>query len=202
MRTILASVFSCVFILATLAGAEEGVCMRVKDGDTAVIRSTDGKVIICRLYGIDAPETAKGKRPGQPYGERSFAELKKLIEGKRVTVTTSGQQHRGREICRIYNDGLDVNLEMVKRGAAWAYVQYLKRPHVGPFLDAERSARQQHLGIWEQHNPQPPWEFRSIERQRTVADDNNYASGGGACATINLLHQKGSEASCLYPLYL
>ena len=39
-----------------------GTVTRVTDGDTATIATDSGKVT-CRLYGIDAPETAKRGKP-------------------------------------------------------------------------------------------------------------------------------------------
>jgi len=43
--------------------------VQVKDGDTVVVDAeTEGHFIICRLYGIDAPEIEHRGKPGQPYG--------------------------------------------------------------------------------------------------------------------------------------
>jgi endonuclease YncB( thermonuclease family) len=56
--------------------------MQVKDGDTVVISPIEGgQFFICRLYGIDAPETPKNGKSGQPYGAESTKELKELILG-------------------------------------------------------------------------------------------------------------------------
>ncbi|MHC4322172.1 MAG: thermonuclease family protein [Planctomycetota bacterium] len=57
-------------------------------------------------------------------------------------------------------DGLDINLEMVKRGYAWAYRKYLKRPYTSDYIEAEKRAREKGLGLWKDNNPVPPWEFR------------------------------------------
>ena len=40
------------------------------------------------------------------------------------------------------------------------YVQYLKRPHASIYIDAEREARAKRLGLWNDINPTPPWEWR------------------------------------------
>lgn len=108
----------------------QGKIMRVKDGDTVVVSPVDGgQFFTCRLYGIDTPETAKKGKAGQPYGEEASRELKKLVLGQDVEVTTTGQKTYKREVCIIKRDGIDINLEMVRRGYAWAYRQYLKRPY-------------------------------------------------------------------------
>ena len=150
-----------------------GKVMKVTDGDTVVINPVkDKSFIICRLYGIDAPETPKYtrkgrlKKPGQPYGEEATTALKKMILGQTVQVTLTGAKTYKREVCRIENDGMDVNLEMVRLGYAWAYRQHLKRPDDWYYMGAERDAREQRLGLWQDSNPAPPWEFRRSLRQK------------------------------------
>ena len=63
---------------------EEGIVKKVADGGTKL------KV---RLWGIDAPETAKVNRrtgvvskPGQPFGEEAYRGLERKVLGKRVRV--------------------------------------------------------------------------------------------------------------------
>jgi len=139
----------------------QGKVVQVKDGDTVVIAPVDGgQFFVCRLYGIDAPETAKKNKTGQPYGEEAKKELKKLVLGQVVDVELTGSKTYNREVCIIRKNGVNVNLEMVKRGYAWAYVRYLKRPHASEYLDAEKEARTKKLGLWQQNNPTPPWEWR------------------------------------------
>jgi micrococcal nuclease len=110
------------------------------------------------------PETAKRWKPGQPHAAGATKELKTLILGKLVQVYLTGEKTYGREVCIIYDQGMNINLEMVKRGYAWAYRRYLKRPYASEFIDAEKYAREQKLGIWQEANPMPPWEFRRMSR--------------------------------------
>jgi endonuclease YncB( thermonuclease family) len=65
----------------------------------------------------------------------------------------------------LYLDHRDINREMVKEGYAWAYKEYLKGPYASEYIDAENDARSKHLGIWQQANPMPPWEFRKRLRK-------------------------------------
>lgn len=139
----------------------QGKVVRVKDGDTIVVAPVEGgRFFVCRLYGIDAPETPKRGRPGQPFGKEATTELKRLVLGQNVTVVLTGARTYKREVCIIYRDGMNVNLEMVKRGYAWAYRRYLRRPYASEYIKAERQAREKRLGLWKQKNPTPPWEFR------------------------------------------
>jgi endonuclease YncB( thermonuclease family) len=87
-----------------------------------------------------------------------------LILGQDVDVEIRDTDRYKRKVCRISKDRMDVNLEMVKRGYAWAYVHYLRRPHASQYIEAERDARAKHLGLWQQSNPQPPWEYRRMKK--------------------------------------
>ena len=164
-------IFLCViltFLLPSFALSAQPVkVMKVTDGDTVVVSPSDGGSFFkCRLYGIDAPETPHPRfgKSGQPYGEEAAKELKKLILGQDVDIDIINTDRYGRSVCRIFKGSSDINLEMVKRGYAWAYVQYLKRPHAGEYIDAEKDARSKRLGLWKDNNPTPPWEFRKLQR--------------------------------------
>lgn len=137
-----------------------GTVTKVSDGDTVVIRPFSGKLFRCRLYGIDAPEVPHNGNPGQPYGRAADRELNNLILHTTVDITLTGDRSYDREICIIKRMGLDINREMVKRGYAWAYRQYLRSPYASEYIDAEHEARKMRRGIWQQVNPAPPWEFR------------------------------------------
>lgn len=129
---VLALLLTVTFLTVTAYAqtTQKGRVIKVSDGDTVVIQpEKGGQFYKCRLYGIDAPETRHGKKPGQPYGEEAAKELRRLILGQTVDVTLTGQKTYNREVCQIKKDGTDINLEMVKLGYAWAYVQYLKRPY-------------------------------------------------------------------------
>ena len=63
----------------------------------------------------------------------------------------------GRTLGRVYVGGVDVNAEMIRQGAAWAYRQYLKDPSL---LRLEAQARAAQRGLWGLPEAQrcPPWE--------------------------------------------
>ena len=141
----------------------QGKIMKVSDGDTVIVSPTEGgEFFVCRLYGIDAPESY-GKEK-QAYSEESKKELKQLLLGQTVEVTTAGDKTHNREVCIIKKDGIDVNLEMIKRGAAWAYRKYLKEPYASKYIEAENEAKTNKIGLWKDGNAIPPWEFRQIIR--------------------------------------
>ncbi len=149
---------------------QEGKVVQVKDGDTVVISPiAGGQFFTCRLYGIDAPETKHGKKPAQPYGDEAKSYLEHLILNKSVRIETTGSKTYNREICRVYLNNTDINREMVKRGYAWAYREYLEGPYASEYINAENEAREKGLGLWKQRNPLPPWEFRRRLRKQGLA---------------------------------
>lgn len=163
---IIAGLF-CSTAYSGIKSSLQGKVMKVTDGDTVVISPIEGgEFFKCRLYGIDAPETPKKGKGGQPYGEEASKALKNLILGQKVDVTLTGDKTYDRQVCIIKKDGLDINLEMVKLGYAWAYRQYLKRPHASAYIDSENEARRSKSGLWQDINPTPPWEFRKAQKKR------------------------------------
>lgn len=160
------SIISCTCSHA-LQSTLSATVVQVKDGDTVVVSALEGgQYFICRLYGIDSPENEKGGRPGQPFGKEAMRELRDLVLDQTVNVRTMGPKTYDREVCLIKKDGIDINLEMVRRGYAWAYRQYLKRPYASEYIEAESSARRERLGLWVSDNPIPPWEFRKMRRHK------------------------------------
>ncbi|RMG91378.1 MAG: nuclease [Zetaproteobacteria bacterium] len=118
----------------------------VIDGDTFVTDAHD-KV---RLLGINAPEIMHNDNPGEPLGETSRRQLRKLIEGKRVRLSFDRQRRDdyGRKLAHVYVDGLWVNGKMVELGLAHVYTFAPNFKQTSALLDLERKARSKRLGIW------------------------------------------------------
>jgi micrococcal nuclease len=116
-------------------------------------RNTQHKI---RLAGIDAPEK------GQAFGTKSRASLAEKVFRRIVRVEVIDVDRYRREVGRIYLGERFINLEMVRDGFAWRYVQYDKP---GEFTAAESDAREHHRGLWADAHPMPPWEFRRLKRE-------------------------------------
>lgn len=107
-----------------------------------------------RLAGIDAPETAHEYRAAQPYAEAAKQIAKELLENaKEVKVVTEpGDSTYGRQVGVVYVDGKNLNLELLRRGAA-AYLPY-KGKGKQPIYDqkafemAEAQAYEARKGMW------------------------------------------------------
>lgn len=151
----------------------EGMVSKVVDGDTIQVTDNVGTIVKVRLYGIDAPETEKRNKKtgrisktGQPYGEEAFQALQSKLMRQRVKLDVINIDRYKRLVALVELDGKMINEEMVAEGWAWAYRDYLNREYASEFIDLEERARKQHLGLWKQSNPEPPWEFRKLQKQK------------------------------------
>jgi micrococcal nuclease len=156
-----------ILLLATPACAGrtiEGMVRAVYDGDTVLLATREESRLKVRLYGIDAPETRKPDRPGQPYGDISRRTLMYKIMGRRIAAEIVDIDQYKRAVAVIRYEGRDINREMVAEGMAWAYRQYLQGPYESEYINSENRARSRRAGIWRESNPQPPWEFRNGQK--------------------------------------
>ena len=144
----------------------DGMVRAVYDGDTVLLTTREESRLKVRLYGIDAPETRKPDKPGQPYGDISRRTLMYKIMGRRVTAEIVDIDQYKRAVAVIRYEGRDINREMVAEGMAWAYRQYLQGAYASEYIGAESLARSRRAGLWQEPNPQPPWEFRNGHKGR------------------------------------
>jgi endonuclease YncB( thermonuclease family) len=138
----------------------EGTVKSVYDGDTLLLVTRDASRLKVRLYGIDAPETPKPDKPGQPFGEEARRALMSKVMGRRVSADVIETDQYRRLVAVIRYAGRDINREMVAEGMAWAYRHYLQGAYASEYIGAESRARSRREGLWRDANPQPPWEFR------------------------------------------
>lgn len=151
-----------------LASAEtyQGRIVGVADGDTITVLDGDNTQHKVRLSGIDAPEKA------QAFGQRSKQSLSDLVYGRAVAVESSKRDRYGREVGKVLADGLDVNLEQVKRGLAWHYKAYAREQLPADritYSEAEQGARDARIGLWQDAGPVAPWDFRHGTSKDVVA---------------------------------
>jgi endonuclease YncB( thermonuclease family) len=144
----------------------EGFVQKTSDGDTMTLITRDRTKLRVRLYGIDAPEVRHEKKAGQPFGEEANSALAEKVMRKEVAITTQDRDQYKRVVGIIRIGNRNINEEMVREGWAWAYREFLRGPYVSEFINAEREERERKLGLWQQFNPQSPWEFRAVQRGR------------------------------------
>ena len=134
---------------------------KISDGDTVQAVTPEGTKLKVRLYGIDAPETAKGKIPGEPFGNDSRDYLASLVSYKTIRVEIRDIDRYRRMVAILWLGERNVNREMISAGMAEAYGEYLKQPYRTPFIQAEQEAKAQGKGIWSQGDRyERPSQFR------------------------------------------
>jgi endonuclease YncB( thermonuclease family) len=134
-----------------------GRVVGVSDGDTVTVVDGNSTQYKIRLTGIDAPEKA------QAYGQKAKESLSDLVFGKSVEVEWSKQDRYGRIVGKIKLNGVDINLEQIKRGMAWHYKQYLKEQSPEErvaYAQSESQARDHGVGLWQDPTPIEPSVFR------------------------------------------
>ncbi len=143
--------------LACNAATIEGKVVGVADGDTITVLDSTNTQHKIRLSGIDAPEKS------QPFGNRSKQSLSDLVFSKAVTVDTDKRDKYKRNVGKVLVDGVDANLEQIKRGMAWHYKAYEREQPATDrkaYSDAEIEAKEARRGLWVDSEPVPPWKFR------------------------------------------
>ena len=143
----------------------EGQVTNVSDGDTIQVTDQLGTKVKARLYGIDAPETAKGNKLGQPYGTESHQALQTKIMAQNVRLEVLDVDKYRRLVALVWQSDRNINLEMVAEGHAWAYRKYLGGIYRTEFVDAEKQAQKARRGLWQHRDPQPPWEHRKTAKK-------------------------------------
>ena len=113
----------------------------VIDGDTVVL--LDGDRI--RFIGMNTPEE------GMYFYAEARDVLKIMILEKEVWLEkdVSEYDQYGRKLRYVYHGDIFVNLEMVKRGFANIFTYPPDVKYTEQFLEAERYARENDLGLWE-----------------------------------------------------
>jgi micrococcal nuclease len=131
----------------------DGKVVGVIDGDTIDVLQ-DGKAIRIRLNGIDCPEK------NQAFGSKAKKFTSDAVFNKLVLVKVKELDRYGRTIADIYVDGIWLNKAIIDAGLAWHYKRYSSNEELSK---AELTARNHKLGLWQDLNPIPPWEFRRAE---------------------------------------
>lgn len=160
----LAALAATLALAATAAAAKlpsGGRLARIEyvvDGDT--VQLTNGQRV--RLVQIDTPEVYNVP---ECYGAQASATTKRLLpEGTEVRLypepKTDAVDAYGRLLRYVFRvrDGLDVNVQLVRVGAAAPYFyDYRRGRYAGLLVHLALRARARHLGLWGRC-PGTPWD--------------------------------------------
>jgi len=133
------------------------------------VLTAEKQQIRVRLAFIDAPEK------GQPFGQRAKQALSKLVFGKEVELRLHTIDRYGRLVARVLVAGQDVSLELLKAGLCWVYERYIAQAALDievSYRAAQALAQSDQLGLWQDPDPVPPWEWGKSKKERsgTVQD--------------------------------
>jgi len=148
-------IFSFTFYQSLFAD-EEGVVIKVIDGDTIHLLTDKKDKIKVRLQFIDAPELK------QPYGYQSKQILESIILNKRIFLKSHSKDRYKRILGVIFLHKEDINLKLIKMGAAWHYKKYTADQPIDNFKaysTSEFVARSNKRGLWSK-NATAPWDWR------------------------------------------
>ena len=150
----------CASLLLSGCAKQSVEIERVIDGDTVVTTTS----VTVRLLQIDAPEL----KEGECYAEQAKAELLAILNSESESATGVSKQLRtfdgifldadpvsdskdkyGRDLAYVFRGDLNINLELVKRGAAAPYFyDGQKGRYAQELITAAEQAKEQKLGVW------------------------------------------------------
>ena len=139
-----ALITAAVLAHAALSGAAQpderlqGVVVRVESGDTFVM-TVDARTIEVRLSDIGAPQGS------QFYAPAARALLSGIVQDRQVVVVVTGRTAEEKVFGRAQVGELDINLELVRRGAAWVCWEYSASTD---YLPWENQAQRARRGVW------------------------------------------------------
>jgi len=136
-------------------GSINGKVIKIVDGDTFDILTSNNSTIRIRMNGIDCPERK------QDYYQVCKDALGDYIFGKEVSLITYGTDRYKRTIAAVYIGTENINLKMIANGYAWHYKKYSSDAKMA---QAEEEAKLQKNGLWAMINPVAPWDFRTKKK--------------------------------------
>ena len=145
---------SCTNTDETKSSVEDesnGIVVKIVDGDTFDLLTTENNTIRIRMNGIDCPERK------QDYYQVAKDALATYIFKNKVQLITFGKDRYGRILATVFSNDQNINLAMVRDGYARHYKKYSSDTALAK---AENEAREAKSGLWQVPNPTAPWDYR------------------------------------------
>lgn len=134
----------------------------VIDGDTIWVENDRGERLKIRIIGVDAPETEKQDREGEPFAQEAFEFASQTLSDRIVylerDVSDTDQYGRLLRYVWLENPSEDdaeafnqsnFSALLVRGGYARVVAYGEDTRYESRLRDLERLARQDHIGIWE-----------------------------------------------------
>ncbi len=127
----------------------------VIDGDTIVVY-IEGERELIRLIGVNAPESPDNTyRKKECFGKEASDFAKNKLNGQKIYLEsddTQGNEDRYNRLLRyvFIEDGTNFNELIIKEGYAHEYTYNLPYKYQKLFKDAEKQAKEDEKGLWDE----------------------------------------------------
>lgn len=124
--------------------------VRIVDGDTIVVRTTDGREERVRYIGMDAPEYDARSGAGQAFGAEARDANEALLGNGPFTLALD-REHRDRYdrlLAYVYSGDEFVNAQLVRDGLAHVLIIPPNDKHADLLLDLQTEALTDGKGFW------------------------------------------------------
>ena len=137
---------------AVTAEAVEVKGIEVHDGDTIRATLPDGRVVVVRLIGVDAPEIDGPYRQAELGGAAAAEFARRLLGSGPVTLEPDPSGDDKDKYDRLLRylrlpDGRDAGSEIIAAGYALAYRKY-SYSRKASYLEMEKQAKRAERGLW------------------------------------------------------
>lgn len=124
--------------------------LRAVDGDTILVRATNGNTERVRYIGVDTPESVKPDTPVECFGHEASEYNRSLVQGRSVRLVSDreAQDKYGRTLAFVYVGGTLVNAELIKHGYARTLEIEPNTSKARYFASLERVAIRTNQGLW------------------------------------------------------
>jgi micrococcal nuclease len=140
-------------------------------------KKTSEVALPIRLCTIDAPETAKFGKPGQPFGKEAKEYLQSLLDNKVVRIRLLQKDHYGRGVAEVFITSCRfpffffrrkyVDSQMLREGLAEVYTGVGAVYGIlgkDEYLSMQEKARKAKKGIWSQKNRESAADYKKRTR--------------------------------------
>ena len=129
----------------------QGKVISIADGDTFTMLLDDKTTVKLRLASIDCPERY------QPYAGKARQFLSDAIFDRQVTVVVDYKDRFGRSVGWVYYNDKNINEALLRAGLAWHFKRYSTDLKLQGLEDEAKGKK---VGLWQDKNPIPPWDWR------------------------------------------
>lgn len=134
------------------AGIKTGDTVRlaaIVDGDSLVVKTSDGAPVQIRILGIKSFDAGTGQDEYDRVGRQAVDTIRSTIQADplRVVLGDPPKDSHNRYLATLLLHDRDVGLELVRLGLALTYTAF-PFPAMQTYLQAQRQARKERVGLW------------------------------------------------------